>query len=491
MSAGREPHRIFPACWNRRVHGQAIVGWIGICLLVSQLAFAGDLRILEDQDTPNPSVKEAAKPLSIEPGPKDKRSPSVPEAPSSFNARENELLNLKVSEMRRLDQHVEQETDRMAAVVRMLDRYSASRWLEGFISERPWNCPIGKRRQWIDAIIDATELNGLPICKEILGLAACIVAIESGFRADPLAFDPSRSDTLADQMERAERELKQKMGPLFSMPPIPKLYAEYKDRYYSKLLACHTEGEIEQVARNIAADLEKDCSRLPDVLKKVVRKGVQKLRNVVRTKGSMQLNFVRACQVMKDRGEQFTDEDLVNYMYTTKGGVDVGLAALKQMFVQYAAYYATPDNLSWLFFVGMDYHYGPFSSRNMMEQIRVRDMSGRDIPLDGDLLRYIEEGNPVDEQSLTLQAAAAALPSVPQDSLLRAFLLEKEPHYIYTETHRLLAQIHREKFGETPFAVIGELWMGQESKIKHGTLWKTRSYLKRLDHYLNSVPWDD
>jgi hypothetical protein len=39
--------------------------------------------------------------------------------------------------------------------------------------------------------------------------------------------------------------------------------------------------------------------------------------------------------------------------------------------------------------------------------------------------------------------------------------------------------------------VIGELWMGQESKIKHGTLWKTRSYLKRLDHYLNSVPWDD
>jgi hypothetical protein len=373
----------------------------------------------------------------------------------------------------------------------MLDRDSASTWLESFISSQPWNCPIGKRRQWIDAIIEATELNGLPICKEILGLVACIVAIESGFRADPLAFDPSRSDTLADQLERAERELKQKMGPLFSMPPIPKMYAEYKDRYHSKLLACHTEGEIEQVARNIAADLEKDSSRLPDVLKKAIRKGVHKLRNVVRTKGSMQLNFIRACQVMKDRGEQFTEEDLVHYMYTTRGGVDVGVAALKQMFVQYAAYYATPDNLSWLFFVGMDYHYGPFSSRNMMEQIRIRDMSGRDIPLDGDLLRYNEEGNPVDEQSLTLQAAAAALPSMPQDSLLRAFLLEKEPHYIYTETHLLLAQLHREKFGETPFAVIGELWMGQESKIKHGTLWKTRSYLKRLDHYLNSVPWDD
>ena len=90
----------------------------------------------------------------------------------------------------------------------------------------------------------------------------------------------------------------------------------------------------------------------------------------MRTKGSMHLNFVKGRQVMAERGEAFTDNELTDYMYTLHGGVDVGVAALKPMFVQYAAKYATPGDLSWLFLVGMDYHYGPFPSRNMMEQIR-------------------------------------------------------------------------------------------------------------------------
>ena len=125
-----------------------------------------------------------------------------------------------------------------------------------------------------------------------------------------------------------------------------------------------------------------------------------------------------------------------------------------------------------------------------MEQIRIRDLSDRNIPLDGDFLHYDEEGNPVSRESMTLHAVRALFPSIPRDMVFKAFLLEKDPHYIYTEIHRCIAQAHRQKFGETPFAVIGELWMGQEAQIKHGTIWKTRAYLNKLDRYLNSVPWD-
>ncbi|MEW6114266.1 MAG: DUF1615 family protein, partial [Thermodesulfobacteriota bacterium] len=236
--------------------------------------------------------------------------------------------------------------------------------------------------------------------------------------------------------------------------------------------------------------LKRDCQNLPPFMRKIVNRNIDRLCQVVRTKGSMQLNFNRARQVMKDRDERFIDQELLDYMYTCQGGVDVGVAALKPMFVQYAARYATPGDLSWLFFVGMDYHYGPFSSRNMMEQIRIRDLSGARIALDGDLLHYDEDGTPHDKDSQTLQALRTAFPSVSRDEIFQAFLLEKDPHYIYTNVHRILSEAHQERFGETPFAVIGELWMGQEAQVKHGSMWKTKAYLKKLDRYLNSIPWD-
>jgi hypothetical protein len=139
----------------------------------------------------------------------------------------------------------------------------------------------------------------------------------------------------------------------------------------------------------------------------------------------------------------------------------------------------------------MDYHYGPFTSRNVMEQIRIRDLSGRKIALDGDLLPYDEHGRPEDKDSETLQAVRCIFPTVPRDAIYNAFLLEKDPHYIYSDLHRSIASQHRERFGETPFAVIGELFTGNDTRIKHGFAWKTRIYLNKLDKYLNCIPWDD
>ena len=52
----------------------------------------------------------------------------------------------------------------------------------------------------------AVRENDIPLCKEILGITACLIAIESGFHADPLAVDPSGGETMADLLRRAERE---------------------------------------------------------------------------------------------------------------------------------------------------------------------------------------------------------------------------------------------------------------------------------------------
>ncbi|MEJ2719082.1 MAG: DUF1615 family protein [Deltaproteobacteria bacterium] len=451
---------------------------IGICVIGGNLAFPSDLRIIPDQAGSQPSPPgDAAPPETNQaPRPRDKPLP-IPQSSPIPDAGPGSLLARKELAIETLQGAVNEEPRLMIDVVHLLDRDAAAGWLSEFLSTPPWNCPVGKKAEWIEAMISAVETNGLPLCKEILGLVACVISIESGFREDPLAVDPSGGEDMASLLARAEQELFQKMGPLSSVPPLPLLYSHYKDRYYPRLLACRTERDVELQAGNIAADLRRDAANLPRFLRERIYAGIEKLSTVVRTKGSMQLNFNRARQVMKDRGECFTDKELTDYLYTVKGGVDVGVAALAPMFVQYAAYYAAPGDLSWLFFVGMDYHYGPFSSRNMMEQIRIRDLSGLQLPLDGDFLHYDERGRPLPRDSITLEAAQTILSPMPRDAIFEAFLLEKNPHYVYTEVHKILAKSHRQKFGETPFAVIGELWKRHEAQHKHATQWKTKAPL--------------
>jgi hypothetical protein len=416
--------------------------------------------------------------------------PSASPPPSGEDEKVTQTLKERKLQLKRYEVQRLEEEGLMTHVLQILDPETAKIWLSGFISAKPLNCPLPHQGAWIEAIISAVQRNSLPVCKEILGLVACIVSIESGFQADPPAADRSRGEDMAKIFERAEKELFHKFGGVLSVPPVPQLYELYREKYLPRLLACKTEGDLEGVATLIVEDLKKDSTCLPDFIKKIVYEEIDGLKNIVRTKGSMQLNFLRARQVMQERGDPLNDEDLTAYMYTVTGGVDVGVAALRPMFVQYAARYAIPGDLSWLFFVGMDYHYGPFSSRNMMEQIRIRDLSERKIAIDGDFLHYDKKGRPLEKESETLRAVASIFPSIPKSELFKALLLEKDPHYAYTEIHAAIGAGHRERFGDTPFAVIGDLWLGQDAQIKHGTAWKTRSYLKKLDYYLNSIPWD-
>lgn len=451
-----------------------------------------EIVISPDQDAstvPSDEPDGVPTPPTTAPGTLD--YPAGPQRPPTGEEEQVDSLVTQRAELIRVYEPQRQEEEEiLRSKVQILDRESAVSWMAGFLSAKPLNCPVRDQAAWIEAILWAIERNDLPICKELLGLVASIISIESGFHVDPPCLDRSRGESMASMLDRAERQFLDQMGSIMSVPPVPQLYATYRERYRPKLLTCMTEGQVEVVASQISDDLKKDASMLPDMVKNIIDTQLDRLKHVVRTKGSMQLNFARASRVMRDRGEQLSDDQLTKYMYSMRGGVDVGVASLKPMFVQYGAHLAQPDNLSWLFLVGMDYHYGPFSSRNMMEQIRIRDLSNRQIALDGDLLRYDAMARPVSKDSETLRTAASIFPQVPKPEIFKAFLLEKEPHYVYTEIYQAIAKAHRERFGETPFAVVGDLWVDKNAQIKHGFTWRTKSYLKKLDRYLNSIPWD-
>ncbi len=404
------------------------------------------------------------------------------------------LMNLEPSVRRiilrtRYSGLVNEELAHLEMSIPVLSKDRAKKWLGLFIDNPHFGSPTPQKDRWIAAIIDAVIKNRAPLCKEILGLTASIIAIESGFQVDPLIIDPGSGESMEDLLRRAEADLRQKAGPLLSMPPIPELYEIYKKRYYDKLLACETEGEVEAIAAGIADDLISDSESLPEFMRPKVIQAISRLYTVIGTKGSMQLNLSRAKRVIADRGESMDDSSLIKYMYTLEGGVDVGVAALKPMFVQYYSKLSGPTDRAWLFYVGMDYHYGPFSSRNMMEQVRLRDLSGMGIPIDGDLLRYDDHGNPAPQMSLTCEAAGLVFQTLDRSIIYNSFLLEKDPHYIYTEIHRRIESLHEKSFGPTPFAIINDLWMGKESLIKHGAIWKTDAYLRKLDERLNIIPW--
>lgn len=385
---------------------------------------------------------------------------------------------------------LEDEEDLMLQVVHGLNKGAASRWLSQFISAKPWNCPLRAQAEWVDAIIFATEKNQLPLCKEILGLVASLISIESGFHANPLIVDPSGQGSVEDMLQRAENKLFQKYGTALSLPVVSRYYAEYKQRYYPELAQCRTHWEVELIAKRLSDELKRDASKLPNAVAEIINREIDKLSNVIRSKGSMQLQFSTVRQVMKERGEEFTDQELLEYVYTVPGGVDVGVAALRPVFVQYAAWCGQDSNLSWLFLVGMDYNYGFFSSRNMMEQVRIRDLSGQDIGIDGDMLRYEEKRHLNLQDSQSFLAAQAALPKVPRDHILTAFLMEKKREYVYTDIHRLILEAHRQIFGETPFAAIGQRTSGERSEIKYGKTLTTDTYLRKLERRLSSIPWD-
>ena len=167
-------------------------------------------------------------------------------------AAQSQLLKERQLELNRLERAVAEEEQLMANNVQIMDRDEAVQWMARFISLQPLNCPLKPQMDWINAIIDAVERNRLPICKEALGLVSSLVAMESGFRVDPLAVDPSREEDMSSLLSRAEKEFEQKFGMLLRIPPVPRFYAAYKEKYYSRLLACKTEGEVEVIARKIA-----------------------------------------------------------------------------------------------------------------------------------------------------------------------------------------------------------------------------------------------
>jgi hypothetical protein len=127
----------------------------------------------------------------------------------------------------------------------------------------------------------------------------------------------------------------------------------------------------------------------------ILGKGSLQNLNPVTTAGSMQVKISYAREL--DEFKSMSDDQLREYLYTRMGGIRVGSARL----INYPASY---DDLVYRF---ADFNVGMYAARNAAFQSLLKDLTGRNLALDGDLLAYDEDGEPKALETETLKALLA------------------------------------------------------------------------------------
>jgi len=103
--------------------------------------------------------------------------------------------------------------------------------------------------------------------------------------------------------------------------------------------------------------------------------------------GCTQVKFSKAIEINNEEGWGYTNKEVKKQLKTKDGCVKFGVVYLDKSIIAYAGHPSrlNSDNIQYII---ADYNGGHYSSRNAAFQKRVADLSGKDLTLDGDLLRY-------------------------------------------------------------------------------------------------------
>lgn len=303
---------------------------------------------------------------------------------------------------------------------------------------------------WALDLHDVMQQHGFPESKENICAAIAIIDQESGFVADPVV--PGLG-------KLSEQALRDKFNKVPIGGGIALRWLENNPTPQASFLArirnAKTERDLDLAYRSLVDYAGKTTS-----LDKVLRLGLlNKLieeRNEIDTAGSMQVSVKFALsETKKRRWLPMTLDDVYgvrDYLYTRQGGMFHGVKQL----LGYDTGYAQKV------FRFADFNAGRYASRNAGFQKLVATLSGQSLALDGDLLSYGKDGNPLKTVTATEKAVRAANAKHKlglEDKTIRADLL-KEKDLGFTSTRSYIAL--RDRFAATtknpaPFAVIPDI----------------------------------
>ena len=239
---------------------------------------------------------------------------------------------------------------------------------------------VADRQGWAEDLSAAMNALGVEASAENVCAVIAVTEQESDFRVDPAV--PGLPALARRELERR----RERAG-------VPKLVVESALRlassdgrsYDARLDAARTERQLSDLFEDMAA-------RLP------LGKALIAEHNPVRSGGPMQVSIAFAHLHAESRGYPFKPAGSVREeVFTRRGGLYFGIAHL----FDYAAPY---DDIKYRF---ADYNAGRYASRNAAFQKAVAGLTGVELELDGDVLRY-ENGRALREVSRT-EAAVRGL----------------------------------------------------------------------------------
>lgn len=269
-----------------------------------------------------------------------------------------------------------------------------------------------KREKWTETLVNEMAATGITLNRQNLIIAIVTVDRESGFHEIGIVNDPERV------LDRKIAEFKKENPHIYDLmeDDVAHLRARAlqfiqdrreanrangisRNRSDGSKVGYFTERDID-LAIDYAMELYD--SVLPSAVKKLISKeSLNKYRP--KTLGCMQIDIRKAINLAKRfEGKNYSEHEMRDILNTRKGGMHYSMLYLKEILDshQQETGEMTPDTIKQVF---LDFNMGAFSTRNAAIQSNLNRL-GANISVDGDLLRYDENGRALGNRSDTMRA---------------------------------------------------------------------------------------
>lgn len=340
---------------------------------------------------------------------------------------------------------------------------------------------VADRSGWAADVLAAFDAHGLwPDLPSVCSVLA-VIEQESGYDPNP---------KVKGLAALVRKELDARLEPLGPMRgwALEKLLEgkapDSKLTFHQRLERLQTERDLDALFRDLLNHYRRELPKLSqaaNLASLLSGRGQLEDLNPITTAGSMQVRVDFAQKVAKAKGRE--SWNVRDSLYTRAGGVDYGTVRL----LGYPANYDQPV------YRFADYNAGFYASRNAAVQRILSELTSLPLDLDGDLLRYEEDGEPSAQDSNTLKAFLRFREQFADElsewTLRRDLRQEKERSFEETKTWETLRRVYAERTGKSPHDAelpdvpIESPKMGQ----KRTTAWFARSVNARYESCLRRM----
>lgn len=329
---------------------------------------------------------------------------------------------------------------------------------------------VQERQSWANSIAEiSTELK-IPTNKENICTIIAVVDQESNFVANPNV--PGLGQKAVKEVSnRLQEKFEDKLGPTIGGPlsnyfqDILEKQPTPENNYLKQMSKVKNEKELDLLYREIFDYMSKHyhVSALTGAAKLVGQDFAEKL-NPITTLGSMQVHINYA---KDNKRESMSTNALRDDLYTQFGGLYYGIHRLMLYPTQY-------DQAIYRF---ADFNSGMYSSRNASLQKMLNTLGDSKLSLDGDLLSYSKNDNPLPQTTATeaeIQRLFSQNNILITSKQIRSDLKkEKQASFEKTQTYMAIVEHYKKQTGKTaPYAIMPEVVIsGPKLSRDYNTNW--------------------